>query len=66
MIPGRSENWEIRRYCKEKLPPNYQWIVDAFFGILIDGRSPYKLDVNRLIEVCISLFLLLTGLLVYN
>lgn len=58
MIPGRSGNWAIRRYCKEQLPENCQWIVDAFFGILIDGRSPYKLDVNRLIEVWPSLKLI--------
>lgn len=54
MNPGRSTNWKIRHTLKSLLPESSKWIVDACFGVLIDGRSPYKLDVNRLIEVSLS------------
>jgi hypothetical protein len=50
-IPGRSANWKVRQTAKSWVPKSAQWLVDAFFGIVIDGRSMYTLDVNRLIEV---------------
>lgn len=53
-IPGRSSNWRVRQSIKNLFPRSIQWLVDVFFAVVIDGRSAYKLDVNRLIEVTIE------------
>ncbi len=53
-LPGISSNWRIRNQLKSLLPERFQWCIDFLFAVTIDGRSSYKLDVNRLIEVTIE------------
>jgi hypothetical protein len=48
---GRSTDWQLRKQLKAALPEWLTGAVDAFFGIVFDGKAVLKLDTDRLVEV---------------